>query len=360
MEDRPTECPLCGASMRVKYRLPHIWHMPAGSRPYRVAWCDGCAYGTLAPRPDPEELRTFYDESYFTRYAGESPEAHQGLGDGRVEPPGLLDKVRQHLGWRLDRGRVVDAPMVHRALGGVASRICDAGCGNGELLGRLRDLGHRVEGIELDPRAVERARQSGLTVRQGSLEELPEEAEPGGFDAVVMTHVLEHILDPVRALRNAAGLLRPGGALIVEVPNNEAILADRAGPSWFFGDAGRHVNFFTAGSLAATARRAGLATDATTFGGYCHAFSNDRRAAEGAAHDLLYAGIDPGDRDGSRRISRGRQWRSLALSALAPPRLKYEVVVLVARREDRGEGRRYTEIGSIAEAAEAPLRPGQE
>jgi SAM-dependent methyltransferase len=319
--------------MNVRYRLAHIWHLPEGTKPYRVEWCDACRYGALEPRPTPDELRTFYDPNYFTRYAGEAAERCQGLGDREPEPATLLDRVRDHLAWRADRGQPVDAPLIHARVRKIPARICDIGCGNGELLAGLRDLGHRVVGVEVDDRAVQRACARGLEVHSGTAEELPLQVEAGGFDAVAMIHVLEHCVDPLRALRNTAELLAPGGLLFVEVPNNEAIVARRSGTCWFFFDAGRHVNFFSPDSLAALARRVGLVPVDRVFSSYAALFLNDRAAAEGAVYDVQYARPGASQPHGMRRNTRRRQWGMLALSLFAMPHRKYEVVGLVARRE---------------------------
>lgn len=331
--DPASLCPLCGQVMGVRFRLTHIWHLPKGTKPYRVDWCAACRYGALEPRPTPDELRTFYDENYFTRYAGESAELYQGLGERKPVPATLLDRIRVHLAWRVDRGQRVDAPLIHAMVGKMPARICDIGCGNGDQLVGLHDLGHRVVGVEVDGRALERAGTRDLEVYPGTAEELAPQVEAGSFDAAVMTHVLEHCLDPLRALRNVAALLAPGGLLFVEVPNNDAIVAERSGTCWFYFDAGRHVNFFTLDSLSAMVWRVGLVPVRQVFSSYCALFLNDRVAAEGAVYDLLYSQPEDSHLNGMRRNTKGRQWGTLALSLFAPPHQKYEVVGLVARRE---------------------------
>jgi SAM-dependent methyltransferase len=190
-------------------------------------------------------------------------------------------------------------------------------------------------GVEIDDRAVERASARGLEIHQGTAEELPPQVKAGRFDVVTMTHVLEHCVDPLLALRNAAELLTPGGLLFIEVPNNEAIAARRSGTCWFHFDAGRHLNFFTPDSLATAVQRVGLAPVNRVFSGYTALCLNDRVTAEGVVYDLLYPRPGESRPDGVRRNSKGRQWMTMALSLLAPPHRKYEVVGLVARR---GEG----------------------
>ena len=102
------------------------------------------------------------------------------------------------------------------------ARVCDLGCGNGSVLTRLSRLGHEVTGVEPDSAAREIARGMGHRVLSGTAEELPDEIRNERFDRIVMTHVLEHCLDPRLAVSNAAGLLAERGLLIIETPNNEA------------------------------------------------------------------------------------------------------------------------------------------
>jgi SAM-dependent methyltransferase len=101
-------------------------------------------------------------------------------------------------------------------------RILNAGCGSGELSLRLAALGHSVLGIDPEPSYVELARQNaaahpGLGCRFAvcSIEDYEGE---GGFDCVVSTDVLEHVGDDYGAFVKLAGLVRPGGLVLLTVP----------------------------------------------------------------------------------------------------------------------------------------------
>ena len=83
-------------------------------------------------------------------------------------------------------------------------------------------------------------------------------ALPGGFDAVTMWHVLEHLPDPFAAVARAAELVRPGGRIVISVPNIESLQAQFGGERWFHLDLPRHLFHFSPRSLSALVEQAGL------------------------------------------------------------------------------------------------------
>ena len=287
--DRPA-CLLCSGPMILRYELPRIWHQPAGTNRYAVCWCDNCEFGLLLPRPSQKDLDTFYDEQYFARYARQSKDRYQGQTDHTPDCPTFLDRIRVHAAWRFDRGRELDARSLSAVVGPPPLSVCDIGCGIGGMLADLNAMGYQTVGVEADPAALQMTASKGIDVFSGYAEALPEQVNRQSFDVVSMVHVLEHCLNPVEALKNAAALLRPGGYLVVGVPNNESISGQRSGVAWFHCDAGRHVNFFTAKSLVKAMQSLDLEVVERFFGIYVAAFLNERVAAEGVPWDHLFAG----------------------------------------------------------------------
>ncbi len=140
--------------------------------------------------------------------------------------------------------------------GSQVGRLLDVGCGSGAFLVRMRELAWKVCGVEPDPEAARLARQQGLEVYQALVEEA--ELPSAAFDAVTMNHVIEHVVDPLAALRACARVLRPGGRLVAVTPNWHSLLHRRFGHFWEHLDPPRHLWLFTAQSLAACAQQAGL------------------------------------------------------------------------------------------------------
>jgi SAM-dependent methyltransferase len=116
-----------------------------------------------------------------------------------------------------------ERPELTRRLPGGALRVLDAGCGagGGIALGRVRNPGWTVTGIERDPVLAARARRSCDRVLDGDLAEVLPRLEAAGerFDALVFADVLEHLEDPVAALAAGRRLAAPQATLLVSVPN---------------------------------------------------------------------------------------------------------------------------------------------
>ena len=110
--------------------------------------------------------------------------------------------------------------------------------------------------LRLPPRLL--APRTGSTSPSGDFVSLPLEPD---YDVITMWHVLEHLPDPFAAVRHAAELLRPGGRLVISVPNIASLQARIGGDRWFHLDLPRHRMHFTPRSLSALVTRSGMKVD---------------------------------------------------------------------------------------------------
>ncbi|HXF95825.1 MAG TPA: class I SAM-dependent methyltransferase [Gemmatimonadales bacterium] len=145
-------------------------------------------------------------------------------------------------------------------------RLLDLGCGDGTILYLARRDGWEVRGVELFPEQAALLRERlGLPVEASDITRYG--GDPASCDVVVLTHVLEHLPDPVAALRKIRDLLKPGGVGVLEFPNIDGLdqrvrrLLDRLGihrRRYAAAYVPGHVQEFCRRSFAAACERAGL------------------------------------------------------------------------------------------------------
>ncbi len=105
-----------------------------------------------------------------------------------------------------------------------SSKVLDIGCGRGAFLKKIKDEKNcTVKGLELNPSAFEFIKQRGIDVEMRTIEDFSTDHK-NEFDFVVFFQVLEHILDVKSFITSAIACLKPGGKLILAVPNNEPYL----------------------------------------------------------------------------------------------------------------------------------------
>lgn len=222
-------CPVCAESLGVVVGL-----RDRRGRPLTTLSCVECGLMRTDPLPALEDLRRYHELHYRQSYKG-------------VRRPKLKHVVRSGL---LAANRF---SRLARHLNG-ATRVLDVGCGSGEWLYVLGARGHSAVGLEPDPNYGEFGRQEyGVDIRTGSV--LTAEMPEGQFDCATMFHVLEHIPDPLAALRRVHGWLKDGGVLVLEVPN-AASLNQHPGKRFHYA----HVIGFTPESLGLALRRGGWET----------------------------------------------------------------------------------------------------
>jgi 2-polyprenyl-3-methyl-5-hydroxy-6-metoxy-1,4-benzoquinol methylase len=313
------DCRWCGSLMRPWLHVPGDWRRPGVQGGYPLYWCDACRYGELQPRPTHEEISDSYAVTYYTH------EPEEGAAGSNAA--GFWSRLRQQLAWRRDFGRYLTVDAV-TAVAPPPARVCELGCGHGGFALELQQAGYRVTGVDPDPKARSAAARKGVVVFVGYAEALPKALEPGPFDIVIMSHVLEHCQDPHRALENVAALLRPGGHLVCEVPNNACAGLALSGPAWHWLDVPRHLNFFTHDSLRLACEDAGLIVESHQYVGYYRQMTEAWILAEQAIWDALHERDDPMP----PRPSRWRSWRLFVNTAFARDSTKYDSIRFVARR----------------------------
>jgi 2-polyprenyl-3-methyl-5-hydroxy-6-metoxy-1,4-benzoquinol methylase len=150
---------------------------------------------------------------------------------------------------------------------GFNKRVLEAGCSSGHVSKALKARECRVVGVEIDPIAAESAKQWLERIVVGNLEDVEvwDQLDGEFFDVIVFGDVLEHLRDPLAALRKSLQYLQPGGTVVVSVPNiaHADIKIALLNGEFPYADSGlldrTHVHFFTKETLLDLLREAGLA-----------------------------------------------------------------------------------------------------
>ena len=137
-----------------------------------------------------------------------------------------------------------------------SGRLVEVGCNVGGFLAAARAAGWEAVGVEPVEACAAYARNLGLDVRSSGLQEAGLEA--GSFDAVYSHAVWEHLVDPVGVMSTAAGLLRPGGKLMIDTVNAGADTVKRMGTGWRLVDPRVHFCLWTHQTLRRLVEEAGL------------------------------------------------------------------------------------------------------
>ena len=272
-------CPVCD-SRKIKhfFTSPDRLHGTPGSFGYDL--CAACRTVFQNPMVVKEDLHLCYPSAYTPyNYNPEMPdlnfEASGGglLADSRTALRRAIAKEVWHepqpgfaglTGKVLARSRFIR----ERAFYGIVQDQClppergkyfalDVGCGAGWMLQRLQQVGWQVEGIEWDAKAAEiAANRTGAKVWAGDFKEveLPKEK----YALIHLSHVFEHLYDPLSLLERFYELLAPQGRLVLIYPNPHSFDSRWFGECWFHWDPPRHLIFPTPQSFTDHARRLGF------------------------------------------------------------------------------------------------------
>ncbi len=198
---------------------------------FLVRRCEACSLVYLDPRPAAAEFPRIYPPTYHA-FAFSAANF------------GIVHRVRE----RLEARRMLRAT---QGLGDGAT-ILDVGCGDGfhlDLLKRYGNPSWRVVGVDLDERAVERARSRGLEVLHGALDDAG--VADDSVDLALCIQTIEHVGDPPSLLRGVRRVLKPGGRLLIVTDNTGSpdfrLFGTRHWGGYHFP---RHWNLFDRRSIA--------------------------------------------------------------------------------------------------------------
>ena len=229
-------CPVCGGVLHDALYQQRFEHFAAGSitDAYDVVACRTCGTCFASGVPEQRRFSEYYDQSSKYDLSAEGAE---------LSP---FDAERY-----ADEALFLAAHVVDRG-----GPVLDIGTATGSLLVALRDAGFTsVHGVEPSDQAARVAREThGLDVITGNARAAG--AWRAGFAVVSLVAVLEHLVDPGAALRDAAELLTAAGILYLHVPDAARFSDHVDAPYQQFSV--EHINYFTRMSLKNLVASAGF------------------------------------------------------------------------------------------------------
>ncbi|MEM8733185.1 MAG: class I SAM-dependent methyltransferase [Planctomycetota bacterium] len=259
------DCPLCGAReyRAVATAVDHTYDVPGQ---YSIVRCKACSHLYLNPRPADDCLLACYPDDYAP-YVESNFEVAPASVDSKMRDKASFDDpaektpqqalakgaqsnaAKRRSGVRAGLGRflrwlwdehaiVIPAP----PLAG-QSQMLEIGCAHGGFLAAAQEQGWSVEGVEPSSVAAKAAREKGLPVTHGFLDDYA--GEPESLDWVALWMVLEHVPNPNELTMQIAGLLKPGGVVTLSIPNAATWERFLFRGNWLGYDAPRHLQDFT-------------------------------------------------------------------------------------------------------------------
>jgi 2-polyprenyl-3-methyl-5-hydroxy-6-metoxy-1,4-benzoquinol methylase len=244
------DCPLC-ESRPARTLATEIF---AGYH-FGVVQCVNCGMVYTKPRPSAAWRAAFHDPKFRNMLVdrGVIAETHR-VPESKVS---VFDLEHQtaHVP-SFERGLQVLGDSNRR-------RLLDVGCSAGRFVALANERGFEAEGTDIQPEAVQQGRAHfGVRLHCGDL--LAQGFPAGSYDVVTMWDVLEHLPDPVAYLREVARILKWGGRVLVQVPNNSIrVLLLAAGlkrpkPGEYPMISFEHIQHWTPAMLTRALQRAGF------------------------------------------------------------------------------------------------------
>ncbi|MCC7300925.1 MAG: class I SAM-dependent methyltransferase, partial [Verrucomicrobia bacterium] len=246
-------CPLCGSEGGVLYAglKDRLFGVP-GESSFRQCNKQDCGLIWQDPMPVPEDLGSAYARYYTHTDAGK----RTGLVLCRLArlPAHAIDALLiRLLGIRKQRKKMRYLGLMDMLPG----HLLEIGCGRGTKLCMFKNLGWQVVGQEIDPEAAAYVKNTyGFDILCGEL--LSFNLEENSYDAIVMSHVLEHVPDVTTVLRESHRLLKPGGRLVLTTPNSESFAHQKFRENWRGLEPPRHLHIFSKRSLEVALRQSGF------------------------------------------------------------------------------------------------------
>lgn len=266
------KCMVCGAEGELKYpNLNDRLFGAVGEWTLKECLNSGCNLLWLDPLPDQSTIHFAY-ENYYTHHY------ESGISTflGRLYAAAISGYLDISYGYRVKKARyaklllgalfflqksrrdAADFRVMWQKFPSNKNKLLEVGCGNGDALVRMQDLGWEVTGIDFDPKAAETARKRGVNVFTGALQE--QNFISNSFDVITLSHLIEHVHNPLQLIENCYDLLNSHGRVVILTPNSQSLLHRIFKRNWKALEPPRHLHIFNSNNLVQLAKKAGFKT----------------------------------------------------------------------------------------------------
>jgi SAM-dependent methyltransferase len=232
-----TNCPVCGAAELTP--VFDVIDQLVTRDSFSLLACAQCGCRLTELAPDQASSSMYYQSAEYISHSNTSR--------------GLINRIYQAVRKRTLRQKV---KWVERSTGLSGGHVLDVGSGTGAFVHELRKAGWQADGLEPDPIARQVA-QTDFAVTLLDIDRLFQ-LPVGSFDAITLWHVLEHVHDLNGYMNQLHRLLKPGGRLLIALPNHTSFDADYFGKWWAAYDVPRHLYHFSPDSIRHLATKHGF------------------------------------------------------------------------------------------------------
>jgi SAM-dependent methyltransferase len=200
-------------------------------------------YQTLDPIPTEEELNIFYTQKYYEQMKNNDAQSlDRFINEDK-------NQINEELSW-LQSTEYEDANILFSQYF-PNGKLLDIGCGTGEMIKYMKEIGYDTYGIEPSTIACEKAKAKDLNIFNCDLFNFPLNNQK--FDIINMTNVLEHITEPIKVIEKCKNMLNKNGILRIKVPNDfnefQLEIVNKLNKDEYWIAVPDHVNYFNFESL---------------------------------------------------------------------------------------------------------------
>lgn len=266
------KCMICGTVGEIKYpNLTDRLFGAPGKWTLKTCLNSKCGLLWLDPMPDQSTIHFAYENYYTHHYESVNSSILGCLYTAAIS--GYLDifykyrvKKARYLKLALgalfflqkSRRDAADFRVMWQKFPSNKNKLLEVGCGNGDALVRMQNLGWEVTGVDFDPKAAETARKRGVNVLTGSLQE--QNFISNSFDVITLSHLIEHVHNPLQLIEKCYDLLSSQGRVVILTPNSQSLLHRIFKRDWKALEPPRHLHIFNTNNLAELAKKAGFKT----------------------------------------------------------------------------------------------------